>query len=212
MEKMNNDVIIKLEKYFSQGMTPFQMRNFVVNEFLTDYRKLRQIVLEVNSRLNNKETQQFDLESKRIDLDQLKSESHEDIFAERKRDLEIRMAEREIEKKEQSIRQLENEIEVFREAIEQLTERQGGYDAMIEKLNSDEWHEEEERLFWIEKLGRSATGDMVNYGTISKGVFESITLLDDEAKDKVLRKAINNQFDLMQLMNETKEQLLLEND
>jgi len=207
-----DNVVAKLEKYFSYGMTPFQIENFVINEFQTDYRKLRQIIIEINTRLEQRVGADLDVRQKKIELEQLESYEFTDDFERRLNEIDIERKKVDLESRAKNLRQVDNELDQLRSALEAVVERQGGYDKLVEKLESDDYHMEQERAFWIEKLGKSALGDMVNFGTITKGVYESLILLDDDAREKALQKAVNGQFDALQSLNNAKEQLLIEND
>lgn len=68
---MDNNLLTKLDQYFTVGMTPFQMRNFVINDFMTAYRQMRQIIIEMKTRISNKTSVEFDIEELEIEIAEL---------------------------------------------------------------------------------------------------------------------------------------------
>ena len=54
--------------------------------------------------------------------------------------------------------------------------------------------------------------DFINYGTVGKGTLESITALPIEQQHKIVNLALTNQADFAELLNNTKDALLIEKD
>lgn len=209
---MTNQLFLKLDQYFTSGMTPFQMRNFVINDFITAYRKLRQLVVEIKARVENKISIMFEIEELQIKIDRLNKIKPSDIFQSRLEDVERRRYEWQLRQKQTLITQIDFELTTFANVLNTLVEEQGGLDTLLTNLQSDEFHEKEESQYWIEKMASSAYSDFINYGTISKGVIDTIKLLPQESQHIVIEKALEKQYNTIAELNVYKDRLLVSKD
>ena len=209
---MTDQLFLKLDQYFTSGMTPFQMRNFVINDFITAYRKLRQLVVEIKARIENRTGILFDIEELEIKIDRLNKIKPADEFQHRLEDVERKRYEWQLRQKNLLITQINFELVTFSNVLTQLVEEQGGLDKLIENLQSDEFHEKEESQYWIEKMANSAYSDFINYGTISKGVVDTINLLPPESRSLAIEKALEKQYDTITELNKQKDRLLVSKD
>jgi aromatic ring-cleaving dioxygenase len=211
---MNEQLFLKLDQYFNTGMTPFQMRNFVVNDFQTAYRKIRQSIVEMKARVENKYSMELDMEELAVKIEQCIDliSMLTDPHAIKLQDIQKRRYEYQLKQKKSVHTQVSFELETFGNMLKQLVDSQGGIDKMVENLQSDDFHEKEEALYWIEKMSSSAYSDFINYGTISKGVIDTIRLLPKEDQTIVMQKALAMQYDTIAELTVFKDRLLVSRD
>lgn len=207
---MDNNLLTKLDQYFTVGMTPFQMRNFVINDFMTAYRQMRQIIIEMKTRISNKTSVEFDIEELEIEIAELDNFilNSADEFVRAKQNVSKKRKMFALAQKQTLLTQIEFELQTFGDALDLIIRDWGGVEKVVEDLQSDSFHEQHEQDFWIQKMSRNAATDLINYGTISKGTIESIKLMPDEAQHKVLQLAMLEQFDTTQHMLASKDNVL----
>ena len=207
---MDNNLVTKLDQYFTVGMTPFQMRNFVINDFMTAYRQMRQIVIEMKTRILNKTSVEFDIEELEIEIAELDTFilNSADEFVRAKQTVAKKRKLFALAQKQTLLTQIEFELKTFGDVLDIIIRDWGGVEKVVEDLQSDAFHEQHEQDFWIQKMSRNAATDLINYGTISKGTIESIKLMPDEAQAKVMQLAMLEQFDTTQHMLASKDSVL----
>lgn len=208
----NSKLIDVLDTHFSYGMSVFQMDTFVVNDFITPYRKVKQAVVEIKSRLHTLKVENLNLREKKIQREvNAERPATTDIEKELK---EITLARMDltIEDIQSKIKQTEFEIDTFNASLAKEIEALGGIEVFTEKLNDRDYHIAQEKEYWIEKMAQSAMYDLVQTGTISKGVLGSIHSMEKEDRALCLEKAIKTQFQSIEELNKAKDQLLLEVD
>lgn len=216
MSDLALDTYFSVEKFFTVGMSEFQMKNFVINDHITPYRKLKQAVIEARVRLENITSYGFDLEEIIIKHDDAYKRSlnkNLEIKEQRLAEVEIRRLEFERDRKQLLIEQLKSEAKFFLTQIEEIARQNyGGVNALVGKLQSSEFISAGEKEFWTEKLTRGAISDLVNYGTLSKGIFESILCLGSEEALGVISKAIDHHQDYVQESTEIRTRVLTKKD
>jgi len=209
---MNTETVLQLDRFFTTGMTPFQMRNFVVNDFVTAYRKIRQIVVELKARYDNRAVLELDIEELQVQIDQVSARSTTDEHQTKLNDIQRRRYQLTLQQKLGLMVQMDFEIDVFTKNLEQLIAEQGGYDVLVHQLQSPEFQDREEAQFWVEKMARNAHSDLINFGTLSKGTLDTILLLPPSDQQQVMVKALSLQNDTLQLLSNSKDALLVTKD
>lgn len=211
---MNLNLLLLLEPYTTTGMSTFQMDKFVINDQITPYRKLRQAVIEARARLENITAMGFDLEELQIKMEQALSVSaltdSSCVFDKRLNGIKIRRQEFEINRKQQLIEQQSDEAQFFLRVIKDIVENDfGGEEELLNKFKTKEFHIEQEENFWVEKLSRGVYSDLLNYGTISKGVTEAIANLTAQQQQLIISKATTQQLTTAMLLDKTRTQTLV---
>lgn len=212
---MDISLFLSLEPYVSSGMSTFQMDNFVINDSITPYRKMRQAVIEAKARLENITTTGFDIEELEIKALRVNCEKMEatDVFVSKLKDIESRRIEFELNRKRAQLAQVTGEAEFFLAVLDTLANSEfGGADALAAKLKDPEFHAEGETDFWVKKLARGAYSDYVNYSTISKGVLESISCLPIDIRNKILSEAAAQQLEYTSTLSRIIDNTLINND
>jgi hypothetical protein len=109
--------------------------------------------------------------------------------------------------------QLQSESEFFLNQINQIvSEHFGSIEPAIEKLTDAKYHYSQESEYWTEKLSLGVCSDLINYGTISKGVLEAIACLSDQQQQQILTNAVSKQISFHKLLDNTKDLALVSED
>jgi hypothetical protein len=186
MEK--NDVLKLVEEHGTWSMSDFQSRYFVVNSQVTDYRRVRQALLEIETRI---------AAQKQIIRDCTRSEVTLKI-QERELQAETRELERELIKLD--IDQTKYDISVYKKRLRITEEELDAFTKLVleivpsvEKLEEYKEHNEElEREYWIQRMGKQATVDMVTTGRIGAGNLDSIAMMAPEDQALTIGTALMN--------------------
>ena len=210
---MDINLFSRLEPLITNGMSTFQMEYFVVNESITTYKKLKQAMVEAKGRLEVLANGEFDLEENMIKRERALLESEQcQGFELQLKNIEIKRLDYIINRTTAMRQQQTLEVEFFMSVIEKLVIEMGGIDCVRESLSDPEYMYQQESDYWTKKLGRSVFADFVNYGTISKGLSESITCLPTSQQAEIYKLAIDQQNQLTQLLTNTRDTLLVEQD
>lgn len=214
----NINLFLSLEPLITNGMSIFQMDKFVINDHITPYRKLRQAIVETKARLENITSYKFDIEELEIKIEKVNHELStiildEQNFNYRLKKVELKRLEFELNRKQAVLLQIEKEAEFFLNVVHEIIEKDfSGIDSVITSFKDPHFHLTHEAQFWTEKLSRSVCSDFVNYGTISKGVLESLSNLGLDQQKTILDKAVEKQHDFSIMVNNSKDILLVNKD
>ena len=108
-----------VESNMDYGMTHEQIKNFVVNSHVTDKRKLRQVLVEVERRNHDRKKCVLDRKRKETEIARLeaKLETVEDPYESRLMELDIEEFELDRNKYNVTIHQYDNELAAFMDWI-----------------------------------------------------------------------------------------------
>lgn len=174
----------------------FKLKHFVANSQIHPLHKVKQMMIELNSR-------QEALESFNDEKDKLAAEIEleEEMkgFAQfegqkKLHDIEIRKKKRSLDIAREKTRSLLNEREKFLKAIERFNASEEGTDPETGKLYMDILNdpvhcEKIEEKYWEYRLGKQAAMDMIAYGRIGVGNMEAILQLSADSQNKCLAMA-----------------------
>jgi len=209
---VSEDLVLKLNQYFSPGMTPFQMEYFVVEDFQTPYRKIRQAVVEIRSRVENKQAIEFDIEEADIKILQIDDKILYaiDDYETRLLKVDQNRLKFQIERKKAIINQINFEISSFISFLEQIAVAEyGSIDELMKNLTDVNFHIEQEKNYWTKKLSRSVASDLINFGTVTKGVIESVQNLPISQQTNILNSAMDSNLKFLSNLNLAKDTSLL---
>jgi len=209
------DFFLKLEPLVSNGMSQFQMDYFVINEQITAYKKLKQAIVEAKSRLETQTTVAFDLEEMEIKLKQAQLEEQlvTDELDRKLKNVQVRRAEFSLNRTQIRLAQLQSESQYFLSQIEKIVnEHFGSIEKAVEMMSDHSFQYDQESEYWNEKLARGVYSDLINYGTITKGLLEAITCLPQSQQEKILNSAVVQQTSFHKLLDNTKDIALVSED
>lgn len=175
-------------------MPTFKAKHFVGNAQIHPYSKLKQYLLEVNSRESSLERMTF--EYKKIDLAMRRAEHKISISegfdreeAEIERDEELRKKKSTLHK----LKDLYNERQVFLDLIDEFNASPEGRmkdgTLIMDAIKDRNKEEELERDYWTLRLAKQSACDMIAYGRIGVGNMEAVSMLDGKQQEEVFQLA-----------------------
>ena len=158
------------------GMTHEQIKNFVVNSHVTDKRKLRQTLTEISTRNHERKKLFLDIERKRIKIEQLEAglEIEDDPYARRLMQCDIDEFKLDIGRFKIAVHQSSNELQAFMDWVNKK------YNSMEELIDAAQYKEEEERKYWVARMGKQAAMDIYCTGRVGIGNLDSIAMMREE--------------------------------
>ena len=168
------------------GMTHEQIKNFVVNSHVTDKRKLRQTLTEISTRNHERKKLFLDIERKKIKIEQLEAglEIEDDPYARRLMQCDIDEFKLDIGRFKIAVHQSSNELQAFMDWVNKK------YDSMEELIEDAQYNEEEERKYWVARMGKQAAMDVYCTGRIGIGNLDSIAMMREEDQFATLNIAM----------------------
>ena len=168
------------------GMTHEQIKNFVVNSHVTDKRKLRQVLVEVSSRNHERKKLLLDVERKRVKIDQLIAQMNlaDDPYEKALMEIDIKEFEFDLGRFRIAILQHDNEMDAFMEWVNK------NYSDMEELIEESKYDEEQERKYWIARMGKQAAMDVYATGKIGVGNLDSIAMMREDDQNATLNIAM----------------------
>lgn len=172
--------------HFNSGMTEYQCKHFVADSQLTPWRKVRQSFMELETRyhayievrnslrkaeiLRKKFEQSIEMTCDELDRELI-------IIDKEKNDYDITIWKR-------KIRQAELEIKYFLDIVDSYVDE----DHPLEYYMQEQ--ADEERMYWVARMGKQAAMDIVSYGRIGSGNMTSIMDMPEEDQVKTLEVAV----------------------
>lgn len=175
-----------VEGNMDYGMTHEQIKNFVVNSHVTDKRKLRQVLVEVERRNHDRKKVYMDMERKQIEIDRLREqlEVTEDKYSRRLMEIDIEEFTLDLGKFQVTLHQYDNEMQAFMDWINRH------YGSMEEVVEDAKYSEDDERKYWIARMGKQAAMDVYCTGRIGVGNLDSIAMMREEDQYATLNVAM----------------------
>ena len=173
---LSKEAILDYSVRFATGQTKYQNEVFVGKTHVTKYRQVRQALLELENRTHSLKKIEFEIEREKVHIEHIE-EALESCTNEYERKLleidhkdkliDVEIAER---KYKRQVKESEDFIKQVQEACE--TEE--------DLLRYWEDDEEEERKYWIARMGKQAAMDIMSFGRISVGNLDSIACMPEE--------------------------------
>ena len=177
MHNISSDAIEAfVESNMDYGMTHEQIKNFVVNSHVTDKRKLRQVLVEVERRNHDRKKCVLDRKRKETEIERLQArlETVEDPYERRLMELDIEEFELDRNKYNVTLHQYDNELAAFMDWINKH------WETIEEVEKAAEYTEEDERKYWIARMGKQAAIDVYTTGKIGTGNLDSIAMMRED--------------------------------
>ncbi len=178
--------LLESSLHMNSNMTDYQCRHFVTDTQLTPWRSVRQALLELETRYHSYVEIKHSL---------------------RKSEIQKKMVERDYEKEEDELSKeliaceaskLDYDITIWKRKYQQSQQEMDTFLKIIKDYIKDEKdisfftesNEDEERAYWIARMGKQAAMDIIAYGRIGSGNMDSISLMPDEDQVKALQIAV----------------------
>jgi hypothetical protein len=182
----NKDIYELVETHGSWSMSDFQSRYFVVNSQVTNYRRVRQALLEIETRIAAKKQIERNVRKTEVQrkmlLRDLKLESDE--LAKELILIDVDQADYDLsvyaKKYKVCLEELEQFATIVRDIVPDITE-----------LESYKDHNEvEERNYWIARMAKQATMDLMMNGRIGQGNLDSIAMMPIQDQEQTIKAAL----------------------
>ena len=195
----------------------FKVKNFIGNAQITPYAKLKQYLLELNTRESAVESMEYEVQkiSLEIQLQREMQDGTNSSAQKRIHDLEILKLQRLFKKSLMRLRDSYFERDMYLKLIEQFNQSKEGFledGRRIYDLMSDP--EESERLekhYWTLRLAKQTALDMIAYGRAGVGNMEAVTMLDAEQQFEVMQLAcdyfVRNEHRTNSILNSVNEHI-----
>ena len=175
-----------VESNMDYGMTHEQIKNFVVNSHVTDKRKLRQVLVEVERRNHDRKKVVLDKKRKEVEIARLQDRLNitEDPYERQLMEFDIEEYKLDLNKFQVSLHQYDNEMQAFMDWIN----KHWGSIEEVEK--AAEYTEDDERKYWIARMGKQAAMDVYTTGKIGTGNLDSIAMMREDDQYATLNVAM----------------------
>ena len=185
-DDLSNEDIIKFSLDFDYAYSHYQMGSYIVENNITDWRKAKQCLIEIEHRTQSIEDRTYDDKKKRAEINIKKEELESEESPAKRHLLEVEIEEFELHlaRNQRRISQIIQERERF---MEQFKKFMPNKTAMLEMKNDIEG---KEREYWISRMGKQSAMEMLAMGKIQPGNLESIMHMPHEDQEKILRGAL----------------------
>ena len=175
-----------VESNMDYGMTHEQIKNFVVNSHVTDKRKLRQVLVEVERRNHDRKKVVLDKKRKEVEIARLEDRLNvtDDPYERQLMEFAIEEYKLDLNKFQVSLHQYDNEMAAFMDWINK------NWSSMEEVEKASEYTEEDERKYWIARMGKQAAMDVYTTGKIGTGNLDSIAMMREDDQYATLNVAM----------------------
>ena len=212
--KLTNKDIINFASNHEITMTKWQMHNFVEGEGITRWRRVRQLILEIENRQGVLIGFNFSKEELLGTVDMLKEEIEETNSEGQKRINHAKIARHDwdLAQLERGVIRTNKELTYFLELIHELD---------IDKDYLDNFYKienEEDRDYYIRRSGKQAATEITAYGRMGTGNTSSILMMNKEDQQLAmqgaltLQKSIDNSMALIDRQIDASMPLSLKNE
>ena len=177
-------------QYF--GQTEYQNRYFVVNSQVTPWRQIRQAIMEVQTRLNGLQKVTISYKRTLNDIARVKHEMEEEENPFYKQDkqyeLELLMCDKQIYMNK--VQQCKYEISGLMRIIKEHTGGEQDFETLTETVLNKENEEVEEHKYWIARMAKQCSLDLLTTGRIQAGNLDSMLMMSPEDQAAVTDLAL----------------------
>ena len=184
MSIQENDILEVISEN-SFGMSDFQLKNYVVKSQVTNYRQVKQSLIELNARKDS--IFQIEIDQKRRKIKKRKIEhqleNETDEFEKEILSIDLEEIEKDLKYVEKRLLSQKKEYQLF---LEFITSQFDDKQQLEDYINDDE----EERKYWIARMGKQAALDLLSTGRIGTGNMDSIAMMSEEDQLQTLKVAV----------------------
>jgi hypothetical protein len=202
----NKEIISLAEVHGSWAMSEFQSKYFVVNSQVTDYRRVRQALLEIETRVGGRKQIERNMWRTNVQL-KLKQEEHDNELHPLKKEL-ISV----------DMDQLNYDISVYKKKLSNINEELDTFCDIVKTLVPDlptletfkEQNPELERDYWVTRMAKQAAMDLLTIGRISQGNMDSIAMMPLSDQEDTIKTALTYSATLNKAIGSVDEKVKLE--
>lgn len=170
--------VIRSAVLVDSGMTDYQSKYFVAKSQITPYKQVRQSLMELEVRYHAYQEIKTSLRKAEIMRLKLikKKEETEDPLDQELIQIDLDKGDYDITIWKRKLRQSEYEMNSFLEVVRQYAKTEEELKYFLER------NEEEERKYWVARMGKQAALDIIAFGRLGSGNMDSIAMMhkDDQ--------------------------------
>lgn len=178
--------IIRSSIVANMGMTEYQCQQFVANSQLTPYKMVRQALLEIETRYHAYTEIRNSLRKNEIYRKKLirQIEATQDELDRELLQIDLEKMDYDITIYQRKFAQSEGEMKAFIDVVKKYAKDDEELKPYLE-LN-----EEEEKKYWIARMGKQAALDIIAFGRVGSGNMDSIAMMPQEDQLNTLQLAV----------------------
>lgn len=172
--------------HMNSGMTEYQCQHFVADSQITPWRKTRQALLELETRYHayveiKHSLKKAEVQRKIIarDYEEETDDLQKELIA-----IELSKTDYDITIWKRKYYQSQKEMQIFLDISKKYIKDEGDIEYFTE------FNDDEERAYWVARLGKQAAMDIISYGRIGSGNMESISMMPEEDQVQTLQIAV----------------------
>jgi hypothetical protein len=202
----NNEIMSLADSHGSWAMSEFQTKYFVVNSQVTDYRRIRQALLEIETRIGGKKQIERNMWRTSVEL-KLKQEEYDNEPHPLKKELisvDMDQLNYDLSVYEKKLKIVQEEIENFCDIVKTLVPDMPTLETFKEQ------NPELERDYWVTRMAKQASMDLLTIGRISQGNMDSIAMMPLSDQEKTIQTALTYTATLNKAIGSVDEKVKLE--
>jgi hypothetical protein len=172
--------------HMNSGMTEYQCQHFVADSQITPWRKTRQALLELETRYHAYVEIKHSLKKAEVQK-KIIARDYEEETDDLKKELiaiELSKTDYDITIWKRKYYQSQKEMQIFLDISKNYIKDEGDIEYFTE------FNDDEERAYWVARLGKQAAMDIISYGRIGSGNMESISMMPEEDQVQTLQIAV----------------------
>lgn len=176
-------------------MPEFKITHFVGNAQITPYAKLRQYLIELNSRQSAVETMEYEVKKFELQIEAEYEKAEETSSKAQKKlfELEAHKLEGMLRKSKLRLRDSIKERDLFLKVIDDFNQTPEAYlpdgRKLIEIIDDPDMANKFEKEHWTLRLAKQTAMDMIAYGRAGVGNMDAVTMLDENQQLEVMKLA-----------------------
>ena len=178
--------VLSASMRFNSGMTEYECEHFVADPQLTPWRKVRQALMELETRYhaymeNRNSLRKAEILRKRLnrDMPELPDELDRELMQ-----IDMEKNDYDISIWKRKLRQSELELKYFLNVVEKYVDDEHPLEYYCEE------NHQEVRMYWIARMGKQAAMDIISYGRIGSGNMTTIMDMPEEDQVETLGVAV----------------------
>jgi hypothetical protein len=202
----NTDIISLAEKHGSWAMSEFQSKYFVVNSQVTDYRRVRQALLEIETRIGGRKQIERNMWRTSVEL-KIKQEEYNNEPHPLKKELisvDMDQLNYDLSVYEKKLANIKEELDTFCEIVKNLVPDVPS----LEEFKTQ--NPELERDYWVTRMAKQAAMDLLTIGRISQGNMDSIVMMPLDDQEATIKTALTYTATLNKAIGTVDERVKLE--
>jgi hypothetical protein len=172
--------------HMNSGMTEYQCEHFVADSQLTPWRKVRQALMELETRYHAYVEIKHSLKKAKVQK-KIVQRDYDNELDELQKELigcDLSKIDYDITIWKRKYYQSQKEMQIFLDIVKKYVKDEKDIKYFTE------FNDDEEKAYWIARLGKQAAMDIVSYGRIGSGNMESITMMPEDDQAKTLQIAV----------------------